>query len=66
MKMKDELIGINEIYLQDVVCSVVSQNPLADDFVLYNIIASIVDIPSFETTDRVLALIKLNKTALIN
>ena len=62
--MNDELINLNEIYLQDVVCATVLQNPRADDFVLYNIISTIVDIPSFEATDRVLALIKLNKTAL--
>lgn len=61
--MDDELISSEEIYLQDIVCSVVESNLRADDFVIYNIISAMVEIPSLETTSKILELIKLNKTA---
>ena len=61
--LSDELITSNEIHLQDVVCSIVEQNPLADDFVLYNIVAKMIDIPSLDATNKILSLIKLNKSA---
>lgn len=64
--MHDELINLNEIYMQDVVYTAVASNPEAEDFVLYNIISTMLDIPSLETTDKILSLIKLNKTALKN
>ena len=64
--MHDELIHSNEIYMQDVVYTAVASNPNAEDFVLYNIISTMLDIPSLETTDKILSLIKLNKTALKN
>lgn len=64
--MHDELINSNDIYMQDVVCTAVASNPDAEDFVLYNIISTMLDIPSLETTDKILSLIKLNKTALKN
>jgi hypothetical protein len=63
--MHDELVDMSEIYLQDIVCSAVFSNPKADDFALYNIISTMTDIQSLEMTDRVLTLIKLNKTALL-
>jgi hypothetical protein len=62
--MNDELIGSNEIYIQEIVCSTVARNPKADDFALYNIISTMVDISTLETTDRILNLIKMNKSAL--
>ena len=64
--MNDELINSNEIHLQDIVCSVVEANPKTDDFVIYNIVASMVEISSLETADRILSLIKINKTAFNN
>ena len=63
--MHDEIITANEIYLQDVVCDVVTSNPQEDDLVLYNKIVTMVDVLDFETTSRILTLIRLNKTALI-
>ena len=63
--MNDEIITPNEIYLQDIVCDVVTANPQEDDLVLYNKIVTMVDVLDFETTSRILTLIKLNKTALI-
>jgi hypothetical protein len=62
--MNDELIDLNEIYIQDIVCSAVAANPKADNFTLYNAISTIIEIQSLEATDRILTLIKLNKTAL--
>lgn len=61
--MHDELINSNEIYIQDMVCTVVASNPRADDFALYNTISTMVNIESLETTERILTLIKMNKTA---
>jgi hypothetical protein len=64
--MKNELIQANDIYMQDIVCSIVSQRPADDDFALYNTIATIIDIPTLETTEKVLRLIRMNKLAFIN
>ena len=61
--MDDELIASSEIHLQDIICSVVEKNSRADDFALYNIVATMVDISSLEMAERVLSLIKINKTA---
>lgn len=63
--MKEEMIKSNEIYLQDVVCSVVEKNPTADDFILYNTVSTMVDIPTLDTAKRLLKLIKLNKSAFL-
>ena len=60
----DELISSGEIYLQDIVCSVVGSNLGADDFIIYNIVSTMVEIPSLEITRKILELIKLNKSAL--
>ena len=62
--MHDELISSSEIYMQDIVCSVVSSNPSADDFILYNTISTMIEIPTMEITSKILALIKINKLAL--
>ena len=59
--MHDELINSNEIYLQDVVCSVVAANPRLDDFVLFNKISPMVEIQTLEVTRKILSLIKINK-----
>ena len=64
--MEDDVIRYEEIYLQDIVCDAVAKSPRADDFLIYNAIATRVDIPSMDITERILALIKLNKTALLN
>jgi hypothetical protein len=64
--MQDELINANDIYIQDIVCSVVSSRPSDDDFVLYNTIATIIEIPTLETTEKILRLIRMNKIAFIN
>ena len=61
--MSDEIINVNEIYLQDVVCTVVARNPNADDFAVYNMVSQMADVDSLETLERILKLIKLNKTA---
>lgn len=64
--MHDELISSNEIYLQDVVCSVVESHLEDNDVALYNIISTMVDIPDLETTKKILELIKINKAAFAN
>ena len=64
--MTDELINASEIYIQDIVCSAVASNPSADDFTLYNIISTMVEISSLETVGKILNLIKLNKLAFLN
>lgn len=62
----EELINESEIYLQDVVCSVVAQNIDEEDYVLYNMISTMVDITSLSTADKILSLIQINKMALKN
>lgn len=64
--VNDELINSNEIYIQDMVCTVVASNPRADDFALYNQISTMINIESLETVSRILSLIKINKIAFNN
>jgi hypothetical protein len=64
--VNDEILNIDEIYIQDIICSTVADNPKADDFVIYNKIMSMIDILTIEETNRILDLIKLNKIILIN
>ena len=62
--MNDNIIHYTEIFLQDVVCSVVFEHQQMNDFDLYNIIAGMVDIPNMETTTKIFNLIQINKLAL--
>lgn len=62
--MFDEIISRDDIYLQDIICSVVAENPTADETILYNKICMMVEIPSIETVGKILELIKLNRVAL--
>ena len=62
--MNDEIISANEIYLQDVACSIVANNVNAEDFVIYNKVITMIDVYTFEQACKVLELIKLNKLAL--
>jgi len=61
--MQDELLRADEIYIQDIVCSVVAANPQMDDFGLYNVISTMVEVSSLHTVNRILALIRINKNA---
>lgn len=64
--MNDSIIQSTDIFLQDVVCSVVFNNPQMPDFELYNKIVEKVDVPDIETTGKILSLIKINKMAATN
>ena len=64
--MTDELLNANEIYIQDIICSAVAENPSIDDFLIYNNISSMVEVETLETVDKILNLIKLNKIAFLN
>lgn len=64
--MKDELIRFDEIYLQDIVCSVVLNNPNMNNFDLYNQIVEKIDVCDLKTIETVFRLIKMNKQALLN
>jgi hypothetical protein len=44
----------------------VASNPVADDFTLYNIISTMVEIPTLDTVEKILNLIKINKIAFSN
>ena len=61
--MENEILRENDIYLQDVVCSIVAENLDKSDFDIYNMVSSQVDIFDLETTVKVLDLIKINKLA---
>ena len=62
--MGDKIIHSTDIFLQDMVCDVVSKNPKGDNFELYNLIAEKVDIPDFSVMKKIFMLIKKNKIAL--
>ncbi len=62
--MGDKIIHSTDIFLQDMVCDVVAQNPKGDNFELYNLIAEKVDIPDFSVMKKIFMLIKKNKIAL--
>jgi hypothetical protein len=59
--MQDEIITIDELYLQDIVCATVFANPHDDDILLYNKITSILGVESMDQTIKILQLIKMNK-----
>lgn len=61
--MESEILRENDIYLQDVVCSVVAENLDKSDFEIYNMVSSRVDIFDLKTVIKVLDLIKINKLA---
>jgi hypothetical protein len=62
--MNDNIIHSTEIFLQDVVCSVVFEHQQMNDFELYNIISGMVDIPNIETTTKIFNLIQMNRLAI--
>lgn len=62
--MHDEIISSNQLYLQDVVCGIVAEDPKADDFTIYNKVVKMTDVPDIETVGKILELIKLNKLML--
>lgn len=64
MNMQDEIITMDDIYLQDIVCDTVFANPKEDDVLLYNKIANLIDIESMALTIKILELIKMNKMLL--
>lgn len=64
--MTNKLIDSNEIYLQDVVCTVVAKHKADDDFAIYNMVSSMVEISDIEMAEKILRLIKINKLALMN
>lgn len=63
--MQNTLINENEIYLQDIICEIVSRDPSEDDFAIYNKVSELTDIPDLSVSERILFLIQLNKAALI-
>lgn len=60
----EELLKSEEIYLQDIVHSVVANNLNLDDVALYNLIIEMTDIHSFDNVEKILELIRLNKRIL--
>ena len=60
----DEILKPEEIFLQDVVFSVVSAHPDMDDVALYNLIIQMTDIDSFSNVEKILDLIRINKKIL--
>lgn len=63
--MKDKLLEITDIYMQDIICEIVFANPQKDNFDIYNLVSEKVDIPDIKTVEDIFKLIKLNKLALI-
>ena len=61
----DEILKPEEIFLQDVVFSVVSAHPDMDDVALYNLIIQMKDIDSFSNVEKILDLIRINKKILL-
>ena len=61
-----EIISENQIYMQDVICDAVSQNPTAPDFIIYNQVVKQINVYDMETVVEILDLIKLNKLMLSN
>ena len=59
--MNDDVITIEELYLQDIICDIVFANPREDDIVLYNKIANLIDVETMGQTIKILELIKMNK-----
>lgn len=59
--MNDDVITIEELYLQDIVCDIVFANPKEDDILLYNKIANLIDVETMGQTIKILELIKMNK-----
>ena len=63
--LNDNIIGAGDLYLQDVVCAIVFSNPKEDDFEIYNKVVKMVDVNDIDDVNKILNLIKLNKTAII-
>ena len=61
----DEILKPEEIFLQDVVFSVVSAHPDMDDVALYYLIIQMTDIDSFSNVEKILDLIRINKKILL-
>ena len=61
----DEILKPEEIFLQDVVFSVVSAHPDMDDVALYNLIIQMTDIDSISNVEKILDLIRINKKILL-
>lgn len=61
----DEILKPEEIFLQDVVFSVVSAHLDMDDVALYNLIIQMTDIDSFSHVEKILDLIRINKKILL-
>ena len=61
--MHDNVINERDIFLQDVVCTMVLKHEQENDFELYNLISEKVDIPDLETARKIFNLIKLNRLA---
>lgn len=59
-----DILKPEEIYLQDVVYSVVAAHKDMDDLQLYNLVIQMVDTNSFENVKKILELIRLNKILL--
>ena len=62
--MSDKIIHSTDIFLQDVVCSVVLKNPQKNHFELYDLVSEMVDIPDISVMKKIFMLIKQNKMAL--
>lgn len=63
--MEDEIISMNEIYIQDLIFDAVNfLSPDAEDIVVYNSICEEVDCRTLEQLDRVMDLIHLNQRLL--
>ena len=61
-----EIISENQIYMQDVICSAVLENPNANDFAIYNQVVKYVDVSDMKTVAKILDLIRINKLMLSN
>ena len=63
--MNDEIIKEEQIYMQDIICKAVQNNPKKSDFEIYNIVYSNLNISSIATICMIIKLIKLNKQLLL-
>ena len=63
--MTDEIITEEQMYMQDIICKAVQNNPKKNDFEIYNIVYSNLNIGSIEAISTILRLIKLNKQLLL-
>ena len=57
----EEILSMDEIYMNDIICDVVSKDPNADIFQTYNKVVGYVNTETFNNCLRILELIRLNK-----